>query len=121
MRFALTLSLYRGLGVEPRDRHEDDRVENDAVAAEDDRSEDGREQYLLLDSPYRSERPPAPDDALRRSCRDHLCLASFGGGIEFRPNSVYFFPESLTFEGSSGCIVALHQVIERAEMGDGCG
>lgn len=45
-------------------------------------------------------------------------LASFGGSIEFRSNSVYFFPESLAFEESSGCVGALHQIIERAEMGD---
>lgn len=50
-----------------------------------------------------------------------MCCALFSSSIEFRPDSVYFFSESLTFEGSRGCLMALNQLVKSTEMLDNCG
>ena len=50
-----------------------------------------------------------------------MCFALLGVSIEFRPDSMDFFPNSLTCEGSSGCVVALNQVVENMKMFDDCG
>ena len=45
-------------------------------------------------------------------------LAPFNSSIEFHPDSVYLFSESMAFEGGRSRIVALSQFIEVVEMLD---